>query len=481
MIDTQMINNIVISLSKILVFYFFTLNTIYLILLVIGIFSVKGYFRKRKFAGYEIIKNSPLTPPVSIIVPAYNEEKTIVDITRSLLALSYPHYEVIVVNDGSKDRTLNCLKEAFELTKINKAIKIAIPSQPINSYFVSKKHTNLTIIDKDNGGKADALNAGVNFAHYPLVCTIDADTILEEKALLRIVKPIVEYGKEVAAVGGIVRIANGCSIKNSRIAHVHTPKNLLAGFQVIEYLRAFLTGRTGWSALNSLLIISGAFGLFRKDLVVKVGGFAPDTIGEDAEIVVRLHRHLKKERSDYKILFTADPICWTQVPENLRTLLMQRKRWHIGLIETLTRHIKILFNPRYGKLGFIALPYFFFFEMLGPFVELLGFAAIIYGLGAGIVDFNIFASFMAVSVLYGILLSMGAILVEEFSYNRYETWYDLTLLLLYAVLENFGYRQFLSLVRAMAFFDWLLGRRKWVPSQRRKFAGVICEKTDLVE
>ena len=464
------LNNIATNVCIILVFYYLALDAIYLILLFTGFFSVSNYFKKRGYAAYQIIADSEFTPPVSVIVPAYNEEKSIVDVVHSLLSLNYPRYEIIVVNDGSEDATLAKLHKAFDLTRVDKAVKISIPSEPIRGVYVSGKYPKLIVLDKFNGGgKADALNAGTNLAYYPLVCAIDADTMLEKDALLHIVKPLIESNREIAAVGGIVRVANGCEIANGRIVRVRVSTNPLVGFQVIEYLRAFLAGRSGWSAINALLIISGAFGLFRKDLLIELGGFANNTLGEDAEMVVRLHKKLRRKGKNYRIAFIADPICWTIVPEDFSALANQRKRWHIGLIETLVSHIDLLLNPRYGTVGLLAMPYYFIFEMLGPFFEILGLTCFLYLLVVGMMSIEILLGLLVASLLFGTLVSVGAILIEEFSYNRYETWSDLALLILYSFIEGFGYRQILSFIRVAAFFDWLGGRREWKVVQKQGF------------
>lgn len=460
---------LIVVFNKVVIIYFFLLNSLYLILLFLGLGAIVDYFRRRSFAGYEFALKSKLTLPISILVPAYNEEKVIVESVKSLLSLNYPEFEVIIINDGSSDDTLDVLSQEFKLRRVDKVFKFSILTKPVKGIYVSTIQENLLVIDKENGGKADALSAGLNFSKFPLFCSVDADSMLEDEALIRVVKPFLEKPNEVVASGGIIRVANGCSVKGGRVIEVRTPSNYIANFQAVEYLRAFLAGRTGWSALNSLFIISGAFALFRKDVVMEIGGFRTDTVTEDAELVVHIHRHLKEQGKKYRILFIPDPICWTEVPESFRMLARQRNRWHRGLIETLWAHKRMLLNPRYGRIGLFAMPYFFFFEMLGPLFEVLGYTVILLSFAAGILDINFFALFFLVAILYGVMLSVGAILIEEFSFSRYERWSDIWKLVLYSVLENFGYRQILSLLRSWSFITYFRRKKHWGHIARHGF------------
>jgi cellulose synthase/poly-beta-1,6-N-acetylglucosamine synthase-like glycosyltransferase len=323
-------------------------------------------------------------------------------------------------------------------------------------------------VDKANGGKADALNAGICAARYPFVCCIDADIILEADALLRVARPMVE-SSEVAAVGGIVRVANGCDVDRGRVVEVRTPRNAIPTFQVVEYLRAFLAARTGWGALNCLLIISGAFGMFRRQDLIASGGYAHDTVGEDMELVTRMHRTLREAGRNYKITFVPDPVAWTEVPSSLRVLRRQRDRWHRGLIDTLLRHCKMLFNPRYGTVGLLAMPYFFLFELLGPVVELLGYIAFIVGLLLGILNLEFAVAFFLAAVGLGALLSISAVFLEELRLRRYPRWLDLLKLTIYGILENFGYRQLNTVWRTLAIVSFLRKNTDWGAMERKGF------------
>ena len=450
--------------------YFAALNLTYIAFTGLAWRSIMVHLRGRRFAGENEALASPLTPPVSVLLPAYNEEVGIVESIHSLLALRYPEHEVVVVNDGSTDRTLERLIEAFDMVPITKAMRDAVETKPIHGTYVSRREPQLWVIDKDNGGKSDALNAGLSAARYPYVCAVDADAILEEDALLRVAKPIIDDPELVVAAGGIVRIANGCTVDRGQVLDVRLPKNRLATFQVVEYFRAFLVGRVGWSRIKSLLIISGAFGLFRRDKVEAVGGWRTDTVGEDAELVVRLHRHGQERGDDYHIEFVPDPVCWTEAPESIRVLSRQRRRWQRGLAETLWRHRAMFGRPRYGAVGTVALPYFFLFELVGPLFELTSFVLMPLAYALGLLDTSILVAFAVVAVLLGVLLSVAALALEEFSFRRHGNRRDVTRLLIYAVVENFGYRQLVDVWRLQGMWDVLRGRKGWGDMKRKGFA-----------
>jgi len=466
---TRLLFDLVVGFNAFVVVYFLALNTIYLGLFTFSLVEVLRFVRRTFFSDYRQIMQSDMTWPISILVPAHDEEKTIAETVRSLLMVNYGEFEVIVVNDGSNDGTLGCLREAFELRRIDRPYKRSLPTREVRGVYGSLLHANLRVIDKVKGGKSDALNAGINLSRYPLFCSIDADSIIEENALLRVVKPFMEHPQETVAVGGIVRIVNGCEVRDGKVVRVELPDRPLAIFQVIEYLRAFLTGRVGWSVLRSLLIISGAFGVYRKQDVIEVGGYSLNTDTEDLELVVRLHEHMRRQRRRYRVVFVPDPVCWTEIPNSVRVLARQRNRWHRGLLQTVWLHKRMLFNPRYGAVGMFAFPYFAVFELIGPFIETAGYLVVVLSFVLGLLDTPFFLLFLAVSVLYGIFLSVAAILLEEVSFRRYPGWVDLVKLFTYGVLENFGYRQLLSAMKVKAFWDALRRRRAWGRMQRRGF------------
>jgi cellulose synthase/poly-beta-1,6-N-acetylglucosamine synthase-like glycosyltransferase len=449
--------------------YFVAINAIYFGLLSISYFSVLRYRRSIQHEQWRRAIQSPLTLPVSIIAPAYNEELTIAESVKSQLMLEYPLFEVIVVNDGSNDNTMEKLKATFNLHPVPTDIEERIPCKQILGVYRSPDNPSLVVLDKVNGGKADALNAGINVSRYPLICAIDADSLIEGGALLHIVKPFIERPEKTVAVGGIVRVANGCTVKAGRVVRVGLPRRWLPLIQTVEYLRAFLFGRSGWSALNSLLIISGAFGIFRKDAVITVGGYRHNTVGEDMELVVRMHQYMREQKKEYEMCFLPDPVCWTEVPESLQSLGSQRNRWQRGLIDSLRMHRKMMLNPKYGSIGMVAFPYFIFFEMLAPVFELSGYIIIPLSYALGTVDFLFFALFLAVAILVGVIISTLSVILEELSFKRYPRTLDLLKLIAAGFLENFGYHQLTVWWRLKGFWDYFKGNTRWGKMERKGF------------
>jgi cellulose synthase/poly-beta-1,6-N-acetylglucosamine synthase-like glycosyltransferase len=465
---TSILTTLIVGFNAFVLVYFVVLNTSYLVLFLLSLRGVFRFTRRTFFSDYRQIMQSEMTWPISVIVAAHNEEKTIIETVRSLRMVNYPEFEIIVVNDGSDDATLQELIAKFDLSRIDKVYRREISTQRVRGIYGSMDQ-NIIVIDKERGGKPDALNAGINVSRYPLFCSIDADSVIEDNALLRVVKPFMEHPEETVAAGGIVRIVNGCQVREGRVVQVELPDKPLPVFQVIEYLRAFLSGRVGWSMLRSLLIISGAFGVYRKKEVVAVGGYSHDTDTEDLDLVVRLHRYMRENDLKYRIVFVPDPVCWTEVPENLKVLRRQRARWQRGLAQTLWAHKRVLCNPRYGSLGLLAFPHAFFFEMLGPLIEVLGYTAIIVSFLLGILNLQFFLLFFALAVLYGVFLSIAAVLLEEMSFRRYPGWIDLAKLVVFGILENLGYRQMLSLFKLKALFDVVRRRRGWGEMDREGF------------
>src|SRR5713226_3294717 len=398
-----------------IIFYVATINTIYFLMIVLGFFAVGRYKASVTPEEREAILKSPLTPEISVIAPAHNEAMTIRESVRGMLKMNYPRHQVIVVNDGSKDDTLRILIEEFRLYKSSRVPAGELPHKPIRAIYESRDPIRLIVVDKVNGGKADSLNAGLNVARAPLVAAVDSDSLLDPDALLHVVKPFLEGGDTTIACGGIIRVVNGCDVRFSRVKTVATASSMLALFQTIEYLRAFLGGRVALSFMNSLLIISGAFGVFRREVVVASGGFAVKTVGEDMELVVRLHEQYRTKKIPYKILYASEPLCWTEVPESAKILHRQRNRWQRGTVESISLHRRMLFNPKFGILGMFAIPYFTLFEMFGPAVECLGYFVTVLGLAVRIIAPEVAILFFVVSVLFGIFLSMSAIVLEEFT------------------------------------------------------------------
>jgi len=457
--------------------YFVVLNSIYAAFTLIAWQRIPAHRRAQLYASGEEAFASPLTPGISILLPAFNEEVGIVESVRALLALRYPLYEVIVINDGSSDRTLERLQEAFDLAPVRKALRAELATAPVRATYVSRPYRMLSVIDKENGGKADALNAGANTARHPFLCAVDADALIEESALLQVASPILDDPDRVAATGGIVRIVNGCTVDHGRVVRVALPRSRLATLQVVEYFRAFLVGRTGLSRLNALLIISGAFGLFRRELVEQIGGWWTNTVGEDIELVLRLHRYLRERDEPYSILFVPDPVCWTEAPEDLVTLSRQRRRWHRGLAESLWRHRRLAGNPRYGVLGLFAFPYFVLFELLTPIVQVLALPATIVWWTLGLLSTTFFVACMTVAFFLGILLTVAAVALEELSFRRYPRKREIVRMIWWSIWENIGYRQLNECWRVLGLADVYRRRKTWGAQQRRGFA--ITEPEEL--
>jgi cellulose synthase/poly-beta-1,6-N-acetylglucosamine synthase-like glycosyltransferase len=440
--------------------YFFAVSGGYLLLNAVSYIAVKRYFDAsvlgelpHAYSGFE--------PPVTIVVPAYNEEATIAASVRSMLQLEYPEYKVVVVNDGSRDGTMRTLQEAFGLIPYPEAYWARLPVKPIRGIYRSTRHPNLRVIDKENGGKADALNCGINASRYPLFCGVDADSVLERASLRRVAEPFLDDPLVIAS-GGTVRIANGCTVRGGFLEEVGLPARLLPLMQIVEYLRAFLFGRMGWAPMNAVLIISGAFGLFRKETVVAAGGYRTDTVGEDMELVVRLHRLHRLSGRPYRIVFVPDPICWTEAPESLRILRSQRTRWQRGLSESLTMNLRLLFHPRGGAPGWLAFPFMVAFEWLGPLIEVTGYVLLALAWASGTMSAAAFWTFLMLAVMLGVALSSSALLLEELSFHVYKKPRHLAALAVVAVLENFGYRQMVMLWRLEGLLRWATGARaRW--------------------
>lgn len=443
------------------IFFIFMVVTagVYLILNIIAYNSLIKYMQVRRdeddarLTGYE--------PPISIIIPAYDEAQTIVSSVRSLLQLYYSHFELIIVNDGSSDETLAVLKKEFNLVPFPEAYRVRLQTQEIRQIYISQDKHSLRVIDKDNGGKSDALNAGINISRCPLFCCVDADSILERFSLLRAVQPFIEDPATIAC-GGTVRIANGCVVRGGHIVEKGIPHHPLAVFQLVEYLRSFLFGRIGWSRLDALLIISGAFGIIKKEAAIRAGGYNTHTVGEDMELIVRLHRVFSAEHIPYRITFIPDPVCWTEAPESLGAFASQRSRWHRGLSESLWLNRKLLFAGNSGKAGWLAYPFFVVFEWLSPFVEMGGYIFTAYLFLAGKVSLAIALLFFCFAVFLSVLLSTIALLLDEITFRGISRLRYLPLLFVYSCLECFGYRQINAWFRIQGTLQWLAGgKRTW--------------------
>ncbi|MEF8853045.1 MAG: glycosyltransferase [Haloarculaceae archaeon] len=450
--------------------YYLFVNGGYLLLHVFALFELREDVREsrwnppfRKFA-------SPFYPGIGLVVPAYNEEATIVESVRSMLSLNYPELEVVVVNDGSTDATLERLTERFDLEAVDAEVPFEVPAEEIHAVYRSTTYEELLVVDKDNGGKSDALNAGIWLTEMPLFCAVDSDTVIDRDALLSLIRPFLEEPTTAVASGGVIRVANECTIEDGIVEEVTLPKTGLPGLQVMEYLRAFYSGRLGLNRINGLILISGAFGLFRTEAVQAVGGYRHDTVTEDFDIVVRLHRHFKETDRTYTVDFVPEPVAWTEVPSNRQVLGRQRRRWYRGMVETVVTHRRMLFNPRYGRIGAFVMPFYVAAETVGPLVEGLGYVLLPLAWYFGLLDVEFFLVFFLLTTGFGVFLSWFGVFSEVWSFNRYDSPWQVLRLLWYGVLENFGYRQWKTLVAWRGLVEYLRGVDTWGAMDRTGFS-----------
>jgi cellulose synthase/poly-beta-1,6-N-acetylglucosamine synthase-like glycosyltransferase len=443
-----------------IIVYFLAVNSSYLLLILLAGSSSVRHTNRVELEGRREALGGRLTPGVSVIMPAHNEAATIVQAVQAMLTLRYPRHEVVVVDDGSTDETIARLTEAFDLVEVDRPIPGDVPVHAaVLSVAVPRDgRTRLVVVAKENSGKAEAVNVGINASAEALVAIVDADSLLDPDALLAVSKPFADDPVRVVATGGMVRVANGCSVVAGRVTSVRMPKSWLARIQVVEYLRAYLLGRAGWSRLGALILISGAFGVFRRDVLVEVGGLLEGSLGEDFELVMRLHKRLRDQGREYRIVFVAEPICWTEVPVTVSVLHRQRRRWHRGLWETLWAYRTMPGRPRYGMVGLVALPWHWLFELLAPVLELAGLVLVALGAALGVANLAFFWLFMSVAYGYGILVTLAAMTLEEAGFPKYRRWRDLGAALLASVAENLGYRQMTAWWRAEGWWSSLRGR-----------------------
>ena len=454
------------------VLYATALNIVYLLLWPLARRGMAKQVHRRSWAWDEETFASALTPGISMVVPAFNEETTVIESVRSILAQHYPTFELVIVDDGSTDGTVERLIEAYDLRPVVPRVRGVHEYKPATAMYMAAAEHDITVVCKPNGGRADALNCGLDVARHPMVCITDADSILDPDALRTISRPMLEDPDRVIAVGGTIRVANSCRIDAGRVVEARVPRRPLAAFQLVEYLRAFLLGRVAWERAGALIIVSGAFGLFRRDVLDAAGGYWTHTVGEDLEMTVRLHRMMREQGVDYRITYAADPICWTQVPDDVRSLGRQRRRWHRGLWESLWRHRRMFFRRRFGAVGWLALPYMLLFEFLGPLAQLAAWIATPIGLWLGLIDPVIVAMFVLCHALLGTLVTIIACSLEEGGYRHYTRRGDLVRMLTLALLENAGFRQLIDGYRLVGVWDMLRRERGWGGQiTRRSFEG----------
>jgi biofilm PGA synthesis N-glycosyltransferase PgaC len=442
--------------------------------LMLGVFSaiaLRKYLRKNSYINYNSLVLSPLSPKISIIAPAYNESKTIIDNIRTLLSLYYNNFEVVIVNDGSTDNTFDLMKDAYDLIRVNYYFDYRIPCERIRGVYRSKNpsYNRLTIIDKNNGGKADSLNAGINICHSDLFVSIDADSIIEADSILKLVKPFLEEkDKKVIGTGGVIRIVNSCEIERGHIREIKIPSQILPRLQVLEYTRAFLLGRMAWSHLDGLMLISGAMGIFDREIVIKAGGYSVKTVGEDMELVLRMRRYMAENDKKYEVTYIPDPLCWTEVPSDLKSLRKQRTRWTRGLVESLRTHRKMFFNSSYGRLGLLGYPYWFFFEWMAPLIAFSGFIYTIYLIARDALNWPFYLLLFIFVYSFAVSLSTWAVLFEEITFHKYNRKRDVFKLIGVALIEPFFYpvHTYFAIIGNL---EALRGKKGWGSAERSGF------------
>ena len=442
--------------------YFVAANLGYTVLMVLSLYSVSLHAKYAARKPYRDLADSPVTPPVAIVIAAYNEEAGIVQTVLSLMRLNYPEKELIVVDDGSTDSTLDLLIHRFQLNRMDLIYRESLKTgQPLACYH-NPNFPELTVVAMSHGGKSRALNAGINMARSPYFCTVDADCIIERDALLRLMAPVLQFKETVVVSGGIVRIANGCTLRDGRLAKVGLPGSWLELCQIVEYIRTFLFGRPGWNMLNANFIASGAFCVLHKDSVIKANGFSKDTVTEDIDMIARVRRYLTQEKRKFKVMFTSDPICWTEGPRSLGMLARQRRRWQLGMTQTLVRNRDMIFNRAYGSTGMLSMPFHLFMETCGCVVEAIGTIVLIpISLIVLRTPLPMFLLFLLLAVAYGTLLSMGSVVLEEITLRRYPRLRDVMTLMAFSVVENVGYRQVVTFFKAFGVLQSFGRKRSW--------------------
>ena len=448
----------------------------------IGFFSIgetRDYMHENDFTDYRLLASSPHAPTVSVLAPAYNEGATIIENVRSLLSLYYSNIEILIINDGSKDDSLEKLIQGYDLEKIDFHVDYKIPTKKVRGIYKSRNpvYKKLVVIDKENGGKADALNVGINVSTQDYVVCIDVDCILEQDSILKMMKPFLEESDEkIIASGGVVRIANSCAIQDGRLVKVRLPKNYWARLQSLEYIRAFILGRMAWARLNGLLLISGAFGAFDKQIAINAGGYNHNTVGEDMELVVRMRRYMEERNEPYRVTYIPDPLCWTEAPVSTKILGRQRNRWTRGTIETMKFHKKMFFNPKYGLLGMLSYPYWFFFEMLAPLIEFFGMIVFIILTIFGLINWDMFFALLIFIISFGYLYSAFAAYMEVTTYNMYRRRTDMMRLLFTALTEPFIFHPFVVWSAIKGYIDIIRKKKSWGEMTRQGFGSPAPKK-----
>lgn len=440
--------------------YYILMHSIYFVLIILGAIEQRRYHNGIQVGDFHRIEESGFSLPVSVVISAFNEEKMIVSTVLSVMQLKYAEFEIIVVNDGSLDETLARLLIKFDMYPTDMIYKKNLEIKHVRAVYRSRTYPRLLVVDKENGRRADANNAGAEYARYPIICQIDADCVLEPDALVRMVRPFLA-DRYVVAVTGMIRPANGLIIDQGKIVQHGIPNNFLPLIQYVEYLRAFHWARAGLTRLNANLCMSGAYTAVRKDIFLKVGGANVNAVVDDFELTVTIQRYIHEhpEEGPMRLAFVPDPGCYTEVPETWKALFSQRNFWQRATLQSLIWNRDMAFNARYGMVGLFGYPFFLIFEALSAFIELLAYVSMPIGLYLGLTNSNELLLFFMFSVGLGSLVSVCAILLQQKTRMRQNKTSDIIRLICAGVLENFGYHQFQVISRLVGTYDLLIRKR----------------------
>lgn len=444
--------------------YYLLAKFLYLFLHTSGVVGLVAQTQRRVWEELYQPFSSVFLPGIAVIVPAYNEAESIERVVQSVLDLDYPAVDLIVVNDGSTDATMERLTAAFDLTPVPAGAPVDLPCEPVCGIYRAEEIEGFLVIDKEKGGKSDALNAGIWLTEQPLFCVLDADTVIVRDGLLRAVRPFLVRPSDTVATGGTIHVGARSGGEDDT-GPVGFPGRSLASLQILEYLQGFYSGRLGMEQLGGLVLISGAFGVFKTDLVREIGGYTTDSVTEDFELVMRIHRHLAESGRDYRVTFVPDPIARTDVPGSFRALARQRRRWYRGLVDTLLRYRGMLANPRYGRAGLVVLPIVLVVEAIGPILEGLGYLVVPLLFVTGQLSLAYTAFFFGVTIGVGIFLSWLGIVSEVVGFRRYDHPHEVLWLLATGIVENLGYQQWKTLVKLHGLVQYVRGIRSWDPAQ----------------
>jgi cellulose synthase/poly-beta-1,6-N-acetylglucosamine synthase-like glycosyltransferase len=468
----QFLNQFFESYQNLVFVYCCAIYTIYAMLTLFSYLSIVANMRRNRIREKLVMIQSPLSPGISIITGAFNEELNIIHNVRSLLNMNYPLFEVIIVNDGSTDKTLEKLIQEFELTEVTFAYHYFIHSAEVQRIFKSENPacSNLLVIDKANGGcKADAINAGINASSYPYFLNTDVDCILDNDTLIQLIQPFVDDEKRVIATGATLRMVNSCIVDSGVLAEAKVPRQLLPAFQEIEYIRSFVLGKMGWNLINGIPNVSGGLGMFDKEIVIKAGGYDPSSFGEDMDMLMRMSKYMLDTKQEYAIRYIPQSLCWTEGPSTLKVFKRQRVRWGRGLYQIFSTYYKLMFNPKYKMLGWVVLPYNFIFELCAPLVEFLGIICYIYLIASDLINWPFALVLLLFVYSFSIFITLLAILWDQLVIRRYRVK-EVLKLCLFVFIEPIIYHPMVMIFALMGYINqFFKAKSHWGHMERKGF------------